>query len=131
MQPCIGQPVVIVGGGNSAGQAAMFISTQASHVHMLVRGPQLSSTMSDYLVQRIHASKGKTIHPCSEVVEIDGKDRLSHVIWQLTKFRPAGASLKPAEGHPPIAQQRSTAPQICCWQGDQTGTRSAFRWYPP
>jgi thioredoxin reductase (NADPH) len=57
VQPCIGQPVVIVGGGNSAGQAAMFISTQASHVHMLIRGPQLSSTMSDYLVQRIHASR--------------------------------------------------------------------------
>jgi thioredoxin reductase (NADPH) len=80
-QPCAGQQVVIVGGGNSAGQAAMFLSAHANHVHMLIRGPQLSSTMSDYLVQRIHASKGITLHPCSEVVGVEGEARLSHVTW--------------------------------------------------
>jgi thioredoxin reductase (NADPH) len=88
VQPCIGQPVVIVGGGNSAGQAAMYLSTQASHVHMLIRGPQLSATMSDYLVQRIYASKEITLHPCSEVVELEGDDRLSHVTW--ARVRPPG-----------------------------------------
>ncbi|WP_433975237.1 FAD-dependent oxidoreductase [Tunturiibacter lichenicola] len=79
---CLGLPVVMVGGGNSAGQAAMFLSTRASHVHMLIRGPHLSSTMSDYLVQRIHASKSITLHPCSEVVSLEGSSRLSHVTWQ-------------------------------------------------
>ena len=79
---CLGQPVVIVGGGNSAGQAAMYLSAHASHVHMLIRGPLLSSTMSDYLVQRIRASKAITLHPCSEVVGLEGETHLSHVTWR-------------------------------------------------
>src|SRR5262245_49521519 len=82
VHPCLGQPVVIVGGGNSSGQAAMYLSSQASHVHMLIRGPILSSTMSDYLVQRIHASKTITLHPCSEVVGLEGETHLSHVTWR-------------------------------------------------
>jgi thioredoxin reductase (NADPH) len=80
--PCVGQTIVIVGGGNSAGQAAMFLSAQASHVHMLIRGPHLSSTMSDYLVQRIQSSRAITLHPCSEVVSLEGTTHLSHVTWQ-------------------------------------------------
>ncbi len=82
VHPCVGRPIVIVGGGNSAGQAAMYLSMRASHVHMLIRGPQLSTTMSDYLVQRIHASKSITLHPCSEVVGLEGTSRLSCVTWQ-------------------------------------------------
>jgi thioredoxin reductase (NADPH) len=82
VHPCVGQPIVIIGGGNSAGQAAMFLSARASHVHMLIRGPHLSSTMSDYLVQRIHASKTITLHPCSEVVSLEGTTHLSQVTWQ-------------------------------------------------
>jgi thioredoxin reductase (NADPH) len=81
VHPCAGQPIVLVGGGNSAGQAATFLSAHASHVHMLIRGPRLSSTMSDYLVQRIHASKSITLHACSEVVSVEGEDHLSHVSW--------------------------------------------------
>jgi thioredoxin reductase (NADPH) len=80
--PCVGQPVVIVGGGNSAGQAAMFLSARASHVHMLIRGAQLSSTMSDYLVQRIQASKAITLRPCTEVVSVEGNTHLSAITWQ-------------------------------------------------
>jgi thioredoxin reductase (NADPH) len=48
---------------------------------MLIRGPRLSSTMSDYLVQRIHASKATTLHPCSEVVNLEGESRLRYVTW--------------------------------------------------
>jgi thioredoxin reductase (NADPH) len=81
VHPCFGRSVVIVGGGNSAGQAAMYLSAQASHVDILIRGPRLSSTMSDYLVQRIHASKAITLHPCSEVVRLEGETHLSHVTW--------------------------------------------------
>jgi thioredoxin reductase (NADPH) len=96
VQPCAGQPVVIVGGGNSAGQAAMFLSAHATHVHMLIRGPQLSSTMSDYLVQRIHASKGITLHSCSEVVSVEGDGHLSHVTW---RSQATGEDTRFATGH--------------------------------
>jgi thioredoxin reductase (NADPH) len=82
VHPCVGQPIVIIGGANSAGQAAMFLSARASHVHMLIRGPRLSSTMSDYLVQRIHASKDITLHPCSEVTSLEGTTHLRQVTWQ-------------------------------------------------
>ena len=81
-QACVGLPVVMVGGGNSAGQAAMYLSTRASHVHLLIRRPQLSSTMSDYLVQRIQASKSITLHPCSQVASLGGTTHLSHVTWR-------------------------------------------------
>jgi thioredoxin reductase (NADPH) len=79
---CIDKPIVIIGGGNSAGQAAMFLAARASHVHMLIRGPHLSSTMSDYLVRRIGASNRITLHSCSEVVGVDGDSHLSQVTWQ-------------------------------------------------
>jgi thioredoxin reductase (NADPH) len=82
VHPCVGQPIVIVGGGNSAGQAAMFLSSHASHVHMLIRARRLSTTMSDYLVQRIHASKTITLHPCSEVVDLEGNGRLTRISHQ-------------------------------------------------
>jgi thioredoxin reductase (NADPH) len=82
VHPCVGQPIVIIGGGNSAGQAAMYLSARASHVHMLIRGPRLSSTMSDYLVRRILATKAITLHPCSEVVGLEGTTHLSQVTWQ-------------------------------------------------
>ncbi len=55
-QLCNGEEIAIVGGGNSAGQAAMYLSRFAKHVHILVRGEGLAATMSDYLVQRIAAS---------------------------------------------------------------------------
>jgi alkyl hydroperoxide reductase subunit AhpF len=87
VRPCLGRPVVIVGGGNSAGQAAMYLSAQASHVHMLIRGPRLSSTMSDYLVQRIQASRTIKLHTCSEVVQVEGENHLSHVTWRSTGTR--------------------------------------------
>lgn len=82
VHPCLGLPVVMVGGGNSAGQAAMFLSAKGSHVHMLIRGPHLSSTMSDYLVQRIHASKFDHIAYLFRVVSLEGANHLSHVTWQ-------------------------------------------------
>ena len=52
-QLCGSEEVAVVGGGNSAGQAAVFLSQTASKVHMLVRSGELSSTMSRYLIQRI------------------------------------------------------------------------------
>lgn len=79
---CEQQEVVLVGGGNSAGQAAMFLSRVAGHVHVLVRGAGLAETMSDYLVRRITTSPRITVHPFSEVVALDGDGRLRAVTWR-------------------------------------------------
>ncbi|MDR3534079.1 MAG: NAD(P)/FAD-dependent oxidoreductase, partial [Rhodopila sp.] len=78
---CAGEEVIVVGGGNSAGQAAMFLSRHAAHVHILVRGPGLAATMSDYLVRRISQSPRCTLHPSSEIVALDGDERLRNVTW--------------------------------------------------
>jgi thioredoxin reductase (NADPH) len=79
-QICVGQDVVIVGGGNSAGQAAVFLSRTARHVHMLVRG-RISATMSDYLVQRIRISPRITLCEGCEVTELAGETDLQEVAW--------------------------------------------------
>jgi len=78
---CSGEEVIVVGGGNSAGQAAMFLSRIAAHVHLLVRAGGLAATMSDYLVRRIHQSARITLHTETEIVELDGDDRLQRVSW--------------------------------------------------
>ncbi|PSJ43426.1 FAD-dependent oxidoreductase [Allosphingosinicella deserti] len=78
---CAGQEVVVVGGGNSAGQAAMFLSRIASHVHMLVRGEGLAATMSDYLVQRIRSSPRITLHAQSSVTSLTGEPYLRSITW--------------------------------------------------
>ena len=79
---CEGAEVVLVGGGNSAGQAAMYLSRIARHVHMLVRGPGLAATMSDYLVGRIAASPRITLHTFTEIVALDGDAALEQVTWR-------------------------------------------------
>jgi thioredoxin reductase (NADPH) len=80
-QLCKSEEVAIVGGGNSAGQAAMFLSAHAGHVHILVRGEGLAATMSDYLVQRIDRSETITLHPYTEITRLEGEGSLSHVTW--------------------------------------------------
>jgi thioredoxin reductase (NADPH) len=81
-QLCQGSEVAVVGGGNSAGQAAMYLSRRAAHVHVLVRGRELAASMSDYLVQRIDASPRITLHTRSEISELDGTRRLARVAWK-------------------------------------------------
>jgi len=78
---CHGDEIVVVGGGNSAGQAAVFLSRIAKHVHILVRGPGLSATMSDYLIRRIDASRHITLHTGCEVTAVEGDRVLRHVSW--------------------------------------------------
>lgn len=73
---CKDTEVAVIGGGNSAGQAAMFLARTAKHVHVLVRGETLSSSMSDYLLQRLESHPRITIHLCTEVRELHGEDRL-------------------------------------------------------
>lgn len=72
----------MIGGGNSAGQAAVFLAQHADHVHMLVRGPEMAASMSDYLVGRIHASPKITLYQNTELCEIDGGEVLQKAAWR-------------------------------------------------
>ncbi|HEX3901817.1 MAG TPA: FAD-dependent oxidoreductase [Polyangia bacterium] len=81
-QLCQGETVAVVGGGNSAGQAAVFLSQLASHVHVLVRGPGLAESMSRYLIQRIESSPNITLRTRSVIDELAGGDHLESVRWR-------------------------------------------------
>jgi thioredoxin reductase (NADPH) len=81
-QMCAGEEIVIVGGGNSAGQAAVYLSSIARQVHMLVRGAGLSESMSRYLIQRIESSRNITLRTHTEIHELDGDDRLRSICWR-------------------------------------------------
>ena len=69
---CRNQEVVIVGGGNSAGQASLFLSGIAKHVHHLVRRSSFAETMSQYLISRIENSSHITVYTESEIVALAG-----------------------------------------------------------
>ena len=80
---CEGDDAAVVGGGNSAGQAAVFLSRLAKHVHILVRGDGLASSMSDYLIRRIEAAPERiTVHPHTEVTALSGERHLDTVTWR-------------------------------------------------
>jgi len=81
-QLCGGEEVIVIGGGNSAGQAAVFLSQTASKVHMLVRSGELSSTMSRYLIQRIEENPAIDLHYRTEISGLDGDTHLERVIWK-------------------------------------------------
>jgi thioredoxin reductase (NADPH) len=85
---CRGQEVVVVGGGNSAGQAAMFLASRTSCVRLVYRGRDLSESMSQYLVDRLRHAANVKIETRSEVVELSGCERLSRV-----KIRDADGSV--------------------------------------
>jgi thioredoxin reductase (NADPH) len=79
---CLNQEVVVVGAGNSAGQAALFLAQTSECLHLLVRGESLEATMSDYLIQRIQASRRISVRLRTEIVHMDGEDRLREVTWR-------------------------------------------------
>jgi thioredoxin reductase (NADPH) len=76
-QLCGGEEVVVVGGGNSAGQAAVFLAQSAKRVHMLVRSTSLAASMSRYLIRRIEKTPTITLRPQTEIVTVEGSDHLS------------------------------------------------------
>lgn len=80
-QLCTGEEVIVIGGGNSAGQAAVFLSETVGKVHMLVRGKELSSTMSRYLIQRIVENPVIELRFQTEIVAMEGASQLERVTW--------------------------------------------------
>lgn len=81
-QLCRDEEVAIIGGGNSAGQAAVYLAGFAKHVYLLVRGPGLADTMSRYLISRIEASPQITFKPHTEVEALEGGEHLERVRWR-------------------------------------------------
>ena len=81
---CVGQDVVLVGGGNSAGQAAVFLSAHARKVYMIIRGGGLGASMSRYLIERIEATDNIELMFNTEVVGLEGDDdaALARVRWR-------------------------------------------------
>jgi thioredoxin reductase (NADPH) len=77
-----GRNAVVVGGANSAGQAALFLARQAGHVHVLIRRDHLRDTMSHYLAQRLTHHERITVHPRSELSAVRGTNRLAAVTWR-------------------------------------------------
>jgi thioredoxin reductase (NADPH) len=81
---CAGEEVVVVGGGNSAGQAAVFLAEGAKHVHVLVRASGLADSMSRYLINRIVQHPRITLHARTQVVAVAGKAHLENITWRLS-----------------------------------------------
>jgi thioredoxin reductase (NADPH) len=84
-QLCGGDEVIVVGGGNSAGQAAVFLAQSAKRVHMLVRSTGLAAGMSRYLIRRIEKTPTITLRPQTEIVAIEGDNHLDSVYWRNGK----------------------------------------------
>jgi thioredoxin reductase (NADPH) len=81
-QLCGGEEVIVVGGGNSAGQAAVFLAQTAKRVYMLVRSNSLAASMSRYLIRRIENSPTIILRLQTEIVAVEGKDHLESVYWR-------------------------------------------------
>ena len=78
-----GKEVIVVGGGNSAGQAAVFLAETTKRVHMLVRSSGLTATMSRYLIRRIENSPNIILRPQTEIVAVEGEgNHLNSVYWR-------------------------------------------------
>jgi thioredoxin reductase (NADPH) len=86
-QLCGGEEVIVVGGGNSAGQAAVFLADTTKRVHMLVRSAGLAESMSRYLIRRIEETATIGLRPYTEIVGIEGGDHLEFVRWQNNQTR--------------------------------------------
>ena len=81
-QLCRGEEVVVVGGGNSAGQAAVFLAQSAKRVHMVVRSRGLAESMSRYLIRRIEQNPAIVLRSGTEIIALEGGDHLERVRWR-------------------------------------------------
>ena len=90
-QLCADEEIAVVGGANSAGQAAMFLAQSAKRVHMLIRSDGLAKTMSRYLISRIEAHPQIALHPRTEIVGLEGNGHLEQVVWRAGRNGPVEA----------------------------------------
>ena len=81
-QLCQGEEVIVVGGGNAAGQAAVFLAESAERIHMLVRSASLVDKMSRYLIRRIEETPKIVFRPYTEIIALQGDDHLESVSWR-------------------------------------------------
>jgi thioredoxin reductase (NADPH) len=79
---CEMMDVIVVGGGNSAGQAAVYLAGKCRHIHLLVRSKGLAATMSNYLIRRIAETANITLHANTEITSLEGEMQLERVIWR-------------------------------------------------
>src|SRR6266567_5031353 len=84
-QLCGGEEVIVVGGGNSAGQAAVFLAEGTKHMYILVRSSGLTDTMAKYLIRRIEQTPNISLLTHAEVVGLEGVDHLERVTWRNTQ----------------------------------------------
>jgi thioredoxin reductase (NADPH) len=81
-QLCSGEEVIVVGGGNSAGQAAVFLGETVKRVYMLIRSDGLAESMSRYLIRRIEQTPTIVLRPHTEIVALEGGNHLESIHWQ-------------------------------------------------
>src|SRR6201991_916525 len=105
---CAGEDVYIVGGANSAGQAAIFMSEKAKSVTLLVRGPSLEASMSHYLIQKIQKNDNITVRTCTEVVDTLGED--DHLVGLVLFDKQSGE------------KQTVQCYRLCCFIGAEPRT---------
>ena len=121
-QLCGGEEVVVVGGGNSAGQAAVFLSGIARHVHVLVRGDGLADSMSRYLSAASRRARPSRSGPTREIEALEGDGRLERVAWRTARAaRPRGAR------HPPRLLDDGRRPEHALARRLRGARRAALR----
>ena len=81
-QLCSGEEAIVVGGGNSAGQAVVFLAQNTKHSYLLVRGSSLADSMSTYLIRRIEQTPNITLLSDTELVDLEGSNHLGRVKWR-------------------------------------------------
>src|SRR6185503_20060028 len=91
---CKGEEAIVVGGANSAGQAAVFLSSVCRRVTMMVRGPGLSQSMSRYLIRRIEETPNITLNTGTRIVALEGNGRLERVTWRDASGTPTTAGIR-------------------------------------
>ncbi len=91
---CGEDEVVVVGGGNSAGQAAVYLAGNGRRVHLIVRSDGLAASMSRYLIRRIEDTPNITLHVKTEITRLEGKGRLEKVTWRGADGKPETHDIK-------------------------------------
>ena len=91
---CDGEDVIVVGGGNSAGQAAVFLAGYCRHVHILVRAAGLADSMSSYLIRRIESASNISLHAQTQITALEGAEHLEGVTWTAADGSPEPRKLR-------------------------------------